>query len=60
MLRWDLRSDEIVGGQWLAGRVYEERCGLSPDGELLDYFAMRKGQTWVGLLHAWPAGARGS
>lgn len=49
LLRWDLRSDEIMGGQWLAGRVYEERCGLSPDGELLVYFAMRKGHTWTAV-----------
>lgn len=46
LLRWDLHTDEITGGQWLAGRAYPERCGLSPDGELLVYFAMRKGHTW--------------
>lgn len=38
MLRWDLATDEVVEGQWLSGRVYEERCDLSPNGELLVYF----------------------
>lgn len=49
LLRWDLRTDEITGGQWLAGRVYDGRCDLSPDGELLVYFAMRKGHTWTAI-----------
>jgi hypothetical protein len=39
MLLWDLKTDRVTGGQWLAGRVYEEKCGLSPDGKLLVYFA---------------------
>ncbi len=43
MLRWDLRTDELVAGQWLVGRLYESACGLSPDGELLVYYA-RKGR----------------
>jgi len=38
MLKWDLASDDIVPGQWLSGQIYNERCGLSPDGELLIYF----------------------
>ncbi|MCB9762049.1 MAG: hypothetical protein H6741_00255 [Alphaproteobacteria bacterium] len=38
MLLWDLQSDQLTGGQWLAGRIYPERCGLSPDGRLLVYF----------------------
>jgi hypothetical protein len=39
MLRWDLVTDVLTPGQWLAGRIYNERCGLSPDGKLLVYFA---------------------
>ncbi len=37
--RWHRRRDEFEPGQWLAGRVYERRCDLSPDGSLLVYFA---------------------
>ena len=48
-LRWDLCSNEVTAGQWLAGRVYEERCALSPNGELLVYFAMRKGRVWTAV-----------
>lgn len=36
---WELGSDTLLGGQWLKGRIYERRCDLSPDGDLLAYFA---------------------
>jgi hypothetical protein len=39
LIRWDTSSDKIELGQWLKGRIYERRCDLSPDGELLLYFA---------------------
>lgn len=39
MLRWDLARDVVTPGQWLSGRIYDERCGLSPDGRLVVYFA---------------------
>lgn len=43
MIRWDLASDTFERGQWLVGRVYEDRCGLSPDGRLFVYFAGKQG-----------------
>lgn len=39
LLRWWLDDDRIEPGQWLHGRIYERRCDLSLDGELLIYFA---------------------
>lgn len=39
LIQWDLRTDTFKHGQWLKGRIYERRCDLSPDGELLIYFA---------------------
>jgi hypothetical protein len=39
MLLWNLATDEITPGQWLSGRIYDERCGISPDGSLVVYFA---------------------
>ena len=38
-IRWDTRKDTFAPGQWFHGRIYEDRCELSPDGELLVYFA---------------------
>lgn len=39
LIKWNLERDTFEHGQWLKGRVYERRCDLSPDGELLLYFA---------------------
>lgn len=38
-LGWDLETDTFTMGQWLKGRIYEYRSDLSPDGELMIYFA---------------------
>ena len=40
-IRWDTQRDTFEPGQWFHGRIYEERCDLSPDGELLVYFAYK-------------------
>lgn len=42
-IRWNTRTDTFESGQWLRGKVYPERCALSPNGELMVYFALKKG-----------------
>lgn len=37
---WDRANDTFQIGQWLRGRIYEQRCDLSPDGRHLLYFAL--------------------
>ena len=44
ILRWDLASDAFERGHWFHGRIYEKRSDLSPDGELLVYFASKYGR----------------
>ncbi len=57
LLSWDLRDDRITPGQWLAGRIYERRADLSPDGRHLIYFAMDG--RWQGPLGgSWTAVSR--
>jgi hypothetical protein len=67
LLRWWLAGDTIEPGQWLMGRIYERRCDLSPDGELLVYFAAKwetPAATWTAIsrppyltaLAFWPKG----
>ena len=41
VIRWDLERDVFERGHWFRGRIYEKRCDLSPDGELLVYFATK-------------------
>lgn len=67
LLRWWLGSDRIEQGQWFRGRIYERRSDLSPDGELLVYFAAKYRapyETWTAVsrppyfsaLALWPKG----
>lgn len=64
---WNLRDDTLEGGQWFFGRIYERRGDLSPDGELLSYFAakfVKPYDTWTAIsrppyftaLAFWPKG----
>ena len=54
LVSWDTSNDTFDDGQWLNGRIYERRCDLSPDGELLLYFAA----TWKGPYQSWSAVSR--
>lgn len=67
VLVWNLKDDALVPGQWFKGRIHERRCDLSPDGELLAYFAAKhRGPfgTWTAVsrppyltaLALWPKG----
>ena len=39
LISWNTANDTFEEGQWFKGRIYERRCDLSPDGDLLLYFA---------------------
>ncbi|MFO0624362.1 MAG: hypothetical protein U0325_01995 [Polyangiales bacterium] len=41
VVRWDLARHTFDEGQWFAGRIYPERCDLSPDGAWFVYFAAK-------------------
>jgi hypothetical protein len=44
--RWDVAAGTYETGPWLGGRIYRERCDLSPDGRYFAYFAMKPSATW--------------
>jgi hypothetical protein len=67
MLKWNLRSDRIEGGQWIEARVHVDRSDISPSGNLVACFvaSYRKGPgTWTAIsrppnftaLAVWPKG----
>jgi len=71
VIRWDTHNDQFERGAWFNGRIYEKRCDLSPDGELLIYFASRFASVdpeytcawtavsrppWLSALALWPKG----
>lgn len=41
LILWHVEEDRFEEGQWFHGRIYEHRCALSPDGQLLVYFAQQ-------------------
>jgi hypothetical protein len=70
LIRWHTKEDTFEEGAWFQGRIYEERCDLSPDGQLFVYMchggALRPGYTdswtavsrapWLYALALWPWG----
>jgi hypothetical protein len=44
--RWDVAGGTYDHGAWLRGRLYPERCDVSPDGRWLCYFAHHPSATW--------------
>jgi hypothetical protein len=40
IIKWNTDADSFEPGAWFKGRIYPERCDLSPDGSLLIYFAL--------------------
>ena len=61
-IRWDFRTDAFERGHWFRGRIYERRSDLSPDGELLVYFASQFNRASVApdseYTYAWTAISR--
>jgi hypothetical protein len=60
IIKWDTRNDTFEDGAWFHGRIYEEPCDLSPDGELFVYFAAKQNRnTHVdGYGYVWTAVSR--
>jgi len=58
VIRWDTQNDRFERGPWFNGRIYEKRCDLSPDGELLIYFASRFASVDPEYTRAWTAVSR--
>jgi len=71
IVRWDMARDTFHRGAWIKGRVYAERCDISPNGKLLLYFALQGGRwrtsykgsytaisrmPWLKAIMLWPEG----
>ena len=59
VVRWDTRRDQFERGAWFHGQIYP--CDLSPDGELLLYYARRyrpERQLEDGYTNVWTAISR--
>lgn len=57
IIKWDTATDTFTPGQWFHGRIYERRCDLSPNGNLLVYFAQKLNKRTMesDYTYAWTA-----
>ncbi|MBC7822093.1 MAG: hypothetical protein IAG10_34850, partial [Planctomycetaceae bacterium] len=57
LILWHMQTDKFEFGSWFHGRIYEDRCDLSPDGRYVVYFAANQTRhTWEQLgSNAWTA-----
>ena len=58
VILWDTRRDIFTHGAWFKGRIYEDRCDLSPDGRLFVYFVRQSSRRGTSFTHAWTAVSR--
>jgi hypothetical protein len=58
LLKWYMAEDKFEAGAWFRGRVYPEKCDLSPDGKLLLYFVLQGNKSGTSYTHAWTAVSR--
>jgi hypothetical protein len=55
---WNTATDVFTKGAWLRGRIYAEKCDLSPDGRLFVYAAHQGSRLATGYSDSWTAVSR--
>lgn len=58
VILWQTRGDTFSHGAWFRGRIYENKCDLSPDGSLFIYFVHQGNRSGTEFTHAWTAISR--
>lgn len=58
LILWSTRDDAFEHGAWFKGRIYEQRCDLSPDGSLLVTFALQGSRWGTSYRGTWTAVSR--
>lgn len=58
LILWNTDKDTFEHGAWFKGRIYEDRCGLSPDGALFVYFALQNSRWRTSYQGVWTAVSR--
>jgi len=56
--RWHTDTDALEHGAWFRGRLYEEKCDLSPDGALLVVAAFQGRRLGTETTDSWTAVSR--
>lgn len=52
VFQWNMHTDEIRLSQWLKGRIYEQFCDISPDGQYFVFSFNKKGYCYTAVSNA--------
>jgi len=55
---WETRTDTFTPGAWFRGRIYAEKCDLSPDGQLFVVAAHQGRRLGTSYTSSWTAVSR--
>jgi hypothetical protein len=58
LILWHTDNDDFTAGAWFRGRIYEEKCDLSPDGQLFVYAAFQGCRIGTSYTQSWTAVSR--
>jgi hypothetical protein len=58
LILWETRGDVFTEGAWFRGRIYEDKCDLSPDGQLFLYAAFQGSRLHTPVTASWTAISR--
>lgn len=58
LVSWNTETDDMTHGAWIKGRIFEDKCDLSPDGKLFLYFVLKENLNELGLPNTWTALSR--
>jgi hypothetical protein len=58
LVLWETDRDAFTDGAWFRGRIFAEKCDLSPDGELLVYAAYKGDRFGTEYTDSWTAVSR--
>lgn len=58
LIKWDMVHDKFEPGAWLHGRIYPEKCDVSPDGALMIYLVHQGRKFGTSYTDAWTGVSR--
>jgi len=58
LIQWKTKTDQFLHGAWIKGRIYEEKCDISPDGRLLIYSVYQGSRFGTEFTDSWTAISR--
>jgi hypothetical protein len=58
LIKWDMTHDKFEPGVWMRGRIYPEKCDVSPDGALMVYLVHQGRKFGTSYTDVWTGVSR--